>query len=246
MRRAFIHCSLAHNGVWAPLLKALGEEDPILIELPGHGQAPDWDERQDYQDQALDAALSALPEEPVALVGHSFGGTVALRLAVEAPQRVASLTLIEPVFFAAAREAGDPAYNAHVAAFEPFLAAIKDGEKETAARLFTGMWGTGLPWGRIPEAQRQYLIDRIHLIPAGAPAIEEDRAGLLRPGRLEALGMPVHLIEGAASPKVIGAIQGELSRRIQGATRDIVEGAGHMLPITHPDAVADLLTVKAG
>ncbi|MFQ6549270.1 alpha/beta fold hydrolase [Aestuariibius sp. 2305UL40-4] len=244
MRRAFIHCSLAHNGVWAPLLKALGEDDPILIELPGHGQAPDWDAAQDYQDQALDAALSALPEQPVALVGHSFGGTVALRLAVEAPRRVAHLTLIEPVFFAAAREAGDPAYNVHALAFQPFLAAMANGDRESAARIFTELWGAGMPWGRIPQAQRQYLVDRIHLIPAGAPAIEEDRADLLRPGRLEALKMPVHLIEGAASPQVVGAIQGELSRRIQGASRDIVDGAGHMLPITHPGVVADLLQPK--
>ena len=40
--------------------------------------------------------------DPIDVIGHSFGATVALRLAVEQPEKVRSLTLIEPVFFAVA------------------------------------------------------------------------------------------------------------------------------------------------
>jgi lipase len=57
-------------------------------------------------------ALGLLPEGPVHLIGHSFGATVALRLAIEAPERVASLTLIEPVLFAAAPDGPEKRANA--------------------------------------------------------------------------------------------------------------------------------------
>ncbi|MFQ6553992.1 alpha/beta fold hydrolase [Aestuariibius insulae] len=235
---AYIHCSLASGGIWKPLIEALQHPAPVLVELPGHGQAPDWDQDMDYHDQAVDLALSCLPSEPVDIVGHSFGATVALRLALDWPERVQSLILIEPVFFAAAREAGDPAYEAHRQAFQPFLEAIENGNQAAAAREFTEIWGGGAPWNSLPDAQKKYFADRIHLIPAGAPAIEEDRAGLLADGRLEALAIPVTLIEGERSPAVIPAIHAELARRLPRADRLTIKGAGHMLPVSHTRQLA--------
>ena len=69
-------------------------------------------------------------------------------------------------------------------------------------------------------------------------AVTEDSGGLLLPWRLEALGLPVLLVEGALSPPVIGAVHDELARRLPQVGRVVVPGAGHMLPITHPFAVA--------
>jgi pimeloyl-ACP methyl ester carboxylesterase len=48
----------------------------------------------------------------------------------------------------------------------------------------------------------------------------------------------VLLVEGAESPPIIDAVQEELARRLPQARRLIVPGAGHMVPITHPDIVA--------
>ncbi len=238
---AYIHCSLASGAIWRPLVEALRDPAPILIELPGHGAAPDWDQAMDYHDQALSLALSSLPPDPVNIIGHSFGATVALRLAIEAPERVRSLVLIEPVLFAAARAAAHPAYEAHRTAFQPFLEALDRGDKETAAREFTAIWGGGAPRSALPKAQQQYLVDRIHLIPAGAPAIEEDEQDLLAEGRLEALTRPVALIEGELSPAVIPAIHAELARRLPQAERVTINGAGHMLPVSHTRQLADVL-----
>ena len=50
--------------------------------------------------------------------------------------------------------------------------------------------------------------------------------------------VPVLLIEGADSPPVIDAIHTELARRLPQASRLSVPGAGHMVPITHPQIVA--------
>ena len=239
-----LHCSLAHSGAWSGVADRLGDRlDMTAMDLPGHGRSPDWDRARDFHAQATAMARSALPEaargDPggVHAVGHSFGATVALRLALEgAPVR--SLTLIEPVLFAAAREAGDPVHGAHVRAFEPILAAFEGGDRETAVRLFSRAWGTGQRWDALPPAQRASLTDRIHLIFAGTPALEDDGAGLLAPGRLEGLSVPTLLIEGERSPAVAGAIQRALAARVPDARRLVIEGAGHMAPITHPEPVA--------
>ena len=73
------------------------------------------------------------------------------------------------------------------------------------------------------------------------PVLEQDRERLLAPGRLEALDLPVLLLEGAQSPPIVAAIQSVLAARLPRAKRAIVPGAAHMLPITHPREVAELI-----
>lgn len=238
-----LHCSLAHAGAWSGVAGHLGAALRMTaMDLPGHGRAPDWDAAQDLHAQATAMARAAMPEAPdgVHLIGHSFGATVALRLALEgAPAR--SLTLIEPVLFAAARAAGDPAYAAHQLGMAPAQAAFEAGHRERAAALFSAVWGGGAPWGDLPPAHRAYMAERIHLVWAGTPALEDDAAGLLAPGRLEALGVPVLLVEGDRSPAVVGAVQGALAARLPDARRAIIPGAGHMAPVTHPEPVAEAI-----
>ena len=232
-----LHCSLAHSGAWSGVAKHLGDAFAMTaMDLPGHGRSPDWDRSGDFHEQATAMARSVLPDG-AHVAGHSFGATVALRLALEGTA-LRSLTLIEPVLFCAARAAGDPAYEAHRQAFEATDAAFRAGDRERAARLFSAGWGGGQPWEALPEAQRAYMTDRIHLIWAGTPVLEDDGAGLLAPGRLEGLDVPTLMIEGERSPAVIGATQRALAARMPRARRVTLPRAGHMAPITHPEAVA--------
>ncbi|MEM8978410.1 MAG: alpha/beta hydrolase [Pseudomonadota bacterium] len=234
-----LHCSLAHQGAWLPLLKALGHPPARTFDLPGHGASGPWDQALgDYSEIATQIAAALCPK-PLDVIGHSFGATVALRLAVARPDLVRQLVLIEPVFFAAAKD--DPRYQAHKDAFAPFEAAMEAGEAERATQLFTDIWGTGLPWATLPKSQRDYMTQRIHLIPAGASGISADNAGLLRPGKLESLACPVTLIEGEISDPVMGAILDHLEHRMLQVSRHVIAGAGHMAPITHPKDVAEVI-----
>ena len=235
IRRAlFIHCSLAHSGAWkgvqAGLLRKL---KMTAFDLPGHGRSWDWDGNGDFQSRAT-AVAAALIERRADLIGHSFGATVALRLARDYPDKVRSLTLIEPVLFAAAR--ARPEYTAHMQEMAAFTAAMKAGRHEAATRAFDTIWGPGVPWQTIPEATRAGLIRRIPLIAAGVT--NDDIHGQTAPGALEAIQQPVLLMEGANSPPIIHAVQDEFTARLNNVRRVMVAGAGHMLPISHPEAVA--------
>lgn len=235
-----IHCGLADASAWDRLLEALAlDVDPVLIELPGHGTADDWDSSRDFSDQAIEVALDALPAEPVPVIGHSLGAVVALRLAVEKFYRVSSLVMIEPVFFAAVKgtDVGDKAARDTA----PFARKLGQGSDAMATREFMKLWGDGTPWDDIPEARRRYMVDRIGLIAAANDLLWEDRPGLLRAGRLEEIEVPVTFVEGGESHPVVPAIVDVLGRRIADAEGITVPGAGHMAPITHANVVAEAI-----
>ena len=231
-----IHCSLANQRAWNGIKEQLEDLATFTsFDLPGHGKSGDWVGRGEFQEVSTAIAKDLL-NGPSDLIGHSFGATVALRLALENPGLVRSLTLIEPVYFFVAQGAVEA--DAHLEEYAKLVKDMRAGEKETATREFSHLWGDGTPWEEQGEKQRASAIKRIHLILAHSPAIYEDIGGVLPEGRLEQLDIPVLLIDGAMSPPVIGVIQMRLLERLQNAKRITVEDARHMVPITHPVEVA--------
>lgn len=240
-----LHCSLAHSGAWSGLAEALHGVTITACDQMGHGRGPDWDGRADLHAEALQDAV-AMAEEigqggKVDVFGHSFGGTVGLRLALERPDLVRSLMLVEPVLFAAARAAQAEEWGPFEASHREVVELVATGNSTEAARIFHGFWGTGEPLSALPERARSYITDRIHLIPAQNHVLLEDAPGLLRPGGLESIRVPVLLVEGNLSPPAIGAVNRALAARLPKSHRMTVPEAGHMLPITHPLQLAELV-----
>lgn len=237
-----IHCSLAHGGAWEGLAAEIGDLATIrAFDLPGHGGTADWDGATPYQELSCAIARDMMGEAPVHLIGHSFGATVALRLAVEAPERVASLTLIETVFFSIAREDAPETVSERDAGTHPFMQALDRGDHETAARVFHGEWGDGRKWDEMTERQRASLTRRIPLVGAVQLSNNGDPDGMLAQGKLTRLDLPVLLVEGAESPAPMALIHDGLERRLPRTTRVVIPGAAHMAPITHPGPVGEAL-----
>jgi pimeloyl-ACP methyl ester carboxylesterase len=205
------------------------------FDFRGHGKSVDWDGAGDYH-AICTADAGEFLTNPMHLIGHSFGATVALRLALEWPDMVRSLTLIEPVFFAVARDTA--AYADHTVEFQPFVDAMERGAHEAAAQAFTDVWGTGADWATMPAEMRAYVTKRIGLIPATVPTLYDDSAGMATDGRLEGLACPVLLVEGVQSPNIVAAINDALAARLSDVQRVVIKGAAHMAPITHSAQVA--------
>lgn len=241
-RRALgIHCSLGHSGAWRGVAAALNDQITLhAFDLPNHGRSGDWDGQGVMHDTATDMALSVLTQigpEAVDIIGHSFGATVALRLAIEHPARVRSVAMFEPVYFAPVI-ADDPDFASRYAAdTADFDAAIDANKPEAAARAFNGAWADGIAWEDIPAQTRSYMTDRIHFVRHSASFLVDDSANLLAPGLFEAAHMPALLLAGADS-RWAAAVNHAIARRLPNAQEISMDRVGHMGPITHPDRVA--------
>src|SRR5437764_15082163 len=99
-----LHASLGSKSQWSTLIERLSRRFCVVaVDLHGYGDntslrtpAPfRLDDEVDLVMDRLDAAVD--PRARIHLVGHSYGGLVALRLAQRHPHRVASVCVYEPV-----------------------------------------------------------------------------------------------------------------------------------------------------
>ena len=235
-----LHCMMASGSYWGPIAAALGGAVDLQgFDMPGHGRSDDWlpaPGDPDYHTAVTRIAASFI-ERPLDLIGHSIGATIALRIAVAAPEAVRSLTLIEPVLFAAAPDAAQDVQDARM------QAALDAGDDLAAAQAFLSVWGSQ-DVSALPATAQATVARQIRLVADTGPTLRHDRANILRDGGLEAIDAPVLLISGQNSPPVIGEIADALAARLPDVGRAQVPGAGHMLPITHPQQVAGLIAVN--
>ncbi|MDU8927278.1 alpha/beta hydrolase [Alisedimentitalea sp. MJ-SS2] len=235
-----IHCSLAHSGAWKGVAGLLADQLHMrAFDLPGHGRSDDWPGDVDVQELATAMAADLVGSEgPMDIIGHSFGATVALRLAIEHPAMVRSLVLIESVMVAAALADDEVGASQHLADMAGYADAVARGDREAAAREFMKEWGDGTPWEKLPEAQKAFLVNRIHLIEANDETVMKDQPRILARKLIEQVKVPVLLIRGAQSSPIVAPIHAAIYRRLPQAHSLSIEGAGHMVPMSHPEAVA--------
>ncbi len=87
----FCHGLFGQGKNWTTIAKALADEHRVvLVDMPDHGQSP-WSERFDYVAAADQVAALLSADDPVALVGHSMGGKIAMLVALRHPELVARL-----------------------------------------------------------------------------------------------------------------------------------------------------------
>ena len=236
-----LHCMMGSSGLFEPLAARLdGLVDLRAFDFPGHGRSPDWTPPEGIDLHTFVTRHAAgMIDRPVDLIGHSFGATVALRIAVGAPHAVRSLTLVEPVLFAAAPAPARQAENDRLA---PFAAS---GDLDGMIVQFMSDWGApGAGVISDDPARADRLRKQMQLVIDTNAFLMEDRANILREGGLESIDAPVMLIAGADSPPIVHDIADTLAARLPDVGRASVPGAGHMLPLTHPQAVADLVRMN--
>jgi len=240
-----LHCTMGYGGAWTGVVRALGETVTLVApDMPSHGQSADWDGQSDFADTVYSASLAIMDDTPMDVIGHSFGAATALRLAVTHPERVRSLTVIEPVYFAAAM-LNDPDVEArHDAGAEHYVAALAEGDMETAARLFNRLWGEGrTKWDDLPARTRAAMARGIRVVPSQHGFLFDDTAEMLAPGGLDAVAVPTVIMRGEDADPSIISVNDALAEIMPNAHQSVIQGAGHMAPISHPAEVAEELQV---
>ncbi len=237
-----LHCSGGSGRQWrtltAPLAPYFNLRSPDLLGYASPGSWPTGAmvTLDDEADRL--APLLADSSEPVHLLGHSYGAAVALQLALRWPERIASLTLYEPVRFALladvqeaspadAAQAAEGRYQIHSAANRFALAAMS-GRHEEAAERFVDFWGGPGSWAGMDSRRRQ-------LQAAAVPKVNAEYQALLADGvpgsAYESLAMPVHLLGGTASPLPVRLVMRRLAARLSQAVTVTIVGLGHMGPV---------------
>jgi pimeloyl-ACP methyl ester carboxylesterase len=167
------------------------------------------------------------------IVGHSYGALVALQLALDATERVASLALLEP----AAR--GIASSEDVAAALQPVIAAYRSGDRTGAVDGFLRhVCGDGYRAqleSVIPDAFTEALAEADLFFQAEMPAVQRFRFG---PDNAQRVTQPVLNVVGADS--VARFIEGGalVQSWFPHADRLTVPAAGHLLMVQNPTAVA--------
>lgn len=233
-----LHCGLGRGSMWKGVSKHAPDLTITAPDLPGHGRSPAFPDGVDVHDAATEAVRPLL-RDGLHLAGHSFGATVALRLALEMPDRVASMTLVEPVFFASA--AGSDEHPRHRAAEEHFFEVFQSGDAMAAAQVFNRLWGGGVPWDSFAPEARKAMALGMPFVAATEPSLWGDSHAMLAPGKLEALTCPITFLRGETTVPIIADVHKGLMARLPQAREVVVPGAGHMVTLTHASALAEAL-----
>jgi len=245
-----LHGSASNSALWRHTKSALQSRYRCIApDLIGYGSSAAWPQRAAF---GLDAELRAIEPllrccaDTLHLVGHSYGGVLALHLALADSGRVQSLTLIEPVFFAALKYAGDwSSYFEFCRVRDEFVTALTRGERELAMHRFVDFWVGSDAWVGLPADARASMLkaaDKIVLDWQASFAADPGRA------RLSALAARTLLVRGSDSPRPMRSLVDALHAIMPGSGRTVVEGASHLLPRTHASVLtsAILSNLRAG
>ncbi len=233
----FLHCGLASHAALFALVGALPPMRVRMMDLLGHGQS----QRADGPSQLADNARAAVQvfDGPGVVFGHSFGGVIALRLALDHPNRVRALVLYEPVLHAAAK--GTATFDAYLRATAQMADGFATNDLEAASIAFMGQWGDSTPWDRLSAPARTYITDRIYIIRDTQEDLLEDKTELLAPGLIEGIQCPVLLLRGSEGPEITKEINATLLKRLPNASETVIHGVGHMGPVKNPKRVAEAM-----
>jgi len=224
------------GSAWDAVLAGLGEDiRTLVVDLPGHGGSLTSEGRggAGRMAKAILAGLDDAGVERFHLAGHSMGGAVAALIAMRAPDRVKSLTLVAPGGI-------DSKINAELLG--------RYAKAATAEELCACLAEMSAPGFEMPQA----VVDRFVAARARPGALEaldetyqamfpegpDKGQGVLPGDALSALGMPVAVIWGSAdavlpcpSPRALPAH----------FALSILPELGHMLPEEAPGAVVRVL-----
>jgi len=235
-----IHSSVSANRQWRALTEALKDRYRVLaLNLFGYGRTPPWSGKAPQSLYAQAQLVVALCEElraPLHLVGHSFGGSVALKAAGLLGSRVGRLILLEPNPFYLLKQNGRT---------EAFLESrrLRDhvkcygalGDWPKVAERFADYWLGDGSWSTMPEKRRTAFAEALapNFHEWDAVMDEETTLG----GWKKNLKARTLVVSDAATRLPIREIVALFAKTCPHWTFHTIPEGGHMAPLTRPELI---------
>lgn len=234
----FLHGFGGDLGNWLFNLDALAEAVPVIaLDLPGHGQSTPRLPGAKLGDLAEFVArfLDAIGVERVHLVGHSMGGAIAARLALDRPARVASVALVNSSGLGAEIDSG------YIDGF--VYAASRRELKPVVERLFAD--ASLVSRQLVDDLLKYKRIDGVAelLQTLSASLFPGDRQAEQPALELGRVGVPLLVVWGREDSVIPAA---HAANAPQGATVAVLDGAGHMSMMEKASEVNALLKRHIG
>ena len=240
-----LHCSGAGASQWRCLGETLGAGYEVLApEHYGTESTGPWTGRHAFTlaDEAARAIeLIDMSDERVHLAGHSYGGGVALHVALARPGRIASLALYEPSAFHLLRQmggAGASAWAEITGVAQRLGEAVAAGDYRIGIAGFVDYWNGPGAWNALPPERQNTLIRWAPKGPLDFHALFHEATPLYA---YRALKFPVLMLRGERAPTPTRVIAESLSEQLPDCRLTVVRGAGHMGPLTHASEVSALI-----
>jgi len=241
----FLHSGVGSAGEWREVFSRWPEGYRLIaVDAYRDGDglgAPGQRTLDDYADQ-VHAVVNHVGE-PVHLIGFSWGGATGLHVAVTAPEVLASLTVVEPEAYSLLR-------TKHLQAFAE-IAGLRDRWREhvradrwyEAFEEFVDFYNGPRSFARWPTDRREAFLD-----------VQRARGDLwdvlfdapLTGEVLTTVAVPVHVVEGSATSAVDHAICDVVLQHVPRVEHSVIEGAGHMMPLSHAPELTPILVAAVG
>lgn len=229
---------------WRRLAEELRPEHEVLTpDFLGCGENPPWPSQRGFHfSEDADVIEQRIRDhgEPVHLVGHSYGGLIALSVARSIPDRVLSLSVYDPVAFGVLYMPPDAEGLANLseASRDPVFLDEATGGSDAWYERFIDYWNGKGAWRALPLATKESFLRVGRKVFLEVLSLSHDRT----PGGAYAcIAAPTLLLGGEASPAAARRVLAVLGERMPHATVHLLEGAGHMGPLTHGPVVHRLI-----
>ena len=236
-----LHAAGSTGAQWRGVLDELGDRFRTLTpDLWGHGRTSFWPDPETLlHDRQAELVKRIVDEESIGafdLIGHSYGGGTAIRFVMEHPEMVRSLVLIEPMMACFLRELGEiDALDELEGIQDDFKERLDADGPEAAWKGFLDFRNQPGTWDGYEEKTRQNFIRRT---PAQLANFNANANNRTRLSDMAQISQSTLVIRGVDTSLYDVRMSEIFAVNILGARFLILEGAGHMSPLTHPARIA--------
>jgi pimeloyl-ACP methyl ester carboxylesterase len=211
----------------------------IAPDLYGYGQSPVWNGGLQIsldQEVSLLEQLFEQQEEPVHLIGHSFGAALAMKAALKHPEKVKSLTVYEPVLFRLLLDSdGSREEEMEIRRIRDAVCTLlEEMQPHEAARIFVNYWNGDGSWEKMDPRRHSILAGSMRSVLMNFDSLFSDSTVL---SDFSKINVPVLYLHGAESKNSTRRITELLISGLPQLEFCILPGMGHMGPVTHAESV---------